>query len=206
MHMQLIFVIEHLEPEIGKWLLYEYAHASKIVGKKHLMFTNVRNKSDWTKLSKLGKVETRSAMEIFSREKVLILDPKADLPLTPEDFAGKGVLVVGGILGDIPPRGRTFRLITKRFRETTVRNLGKAHFSIDGAIYMAKLVNEGTPLEKIPIKKGLTLKLNEHEVYLPYAYPFKDGKPVISHKLVAYLCSDKIVKDEEKLLKTRAQL
>jgi ribosome biogenesis SPOUT family RNA methylase Rps3 len=48
----------------------------------------------------------------------------------------------------------------------------------------------------------LSLRLDEHaEVYLPYAYPLKDGKPVISQKLVRYLLSDQIVKDEEKFLK-----
>jgi ribosome biogenesis SPOUT family RNA methylase Rps3 len=48
----------------------------------------------------------------------------------------------------------------------------------------------------------LSLRLDEHaEVYLPYAYPLKDGKPVISQKLVKYLLSDQIVENEEELLK-----
>jgi len=200
--MKPLFVIEHLEPETGKWLLYEYEHASKIVGKNRLIFTNVKKKSDAIKLSRLGKVEEKSAAEIFSPEKVIILDPKAEEPLKPEDFAGKDAVIIGGILGDHPPKGRTRKLLTRRFPKATVRNIGKSQFSIDGAVYVAKLVGEGTPLEEIPIKKGLSLKLDEHaEVYLPYAYPLKDGKPVVSQKLVAYLCSDQIVKDEEKILK-----
>ncbi|MEM3760475.1 MAG: SAM-dependent methyltransferase [Candidatus Bathyarchaeia archaeon] len=195
------FVIEHLEQEIGKWLLYEYTHASEIVGKNRLIFTNVKNKSDKAKLSRLGAVEEKSATEIFSPEKVIILDPKAELPLKPQDFAGKDAVIIGGILGDHPPKGRTSKLLTKHFPKATLRNIGKAQFSIDGAVYVAKLISEGKPLEKIPVKKGLSLRLNEYaEVYLPYAYPLKDGKPVISQKLVAYLCSDEIVKDEEKFL------
>jgi ribosome biogenesis SPOUT family RNA methylase Rps3 len=83
-----------------------------------------------------------------------------------------------------------------------VRNIGKGQFSIDGAVYVAKLVSDGTPLEKIPVKKGFSLRLNKHaEVCLPYAYPLKDGKPVISQKLVRYILSDKIVEDEEELLR-----
>jgi ribosome biogenesis SPOUT family RNA methylase Rps3 len=200
--MKPLFVIEHLEPETGKWLLYEYEHASEIVGKKRLIFTNVKKKGDKAKLSRLGKVEEKSAAEIFSPERVIILDPKAEEPLKPEDFAGKDAVIIGGILGDYPPKGRTRKLLTRRFPKATARNIGKGQFSIDGAVYVAKLVSDGTPLEKIPIKKGLSLKLDEHaEVYLPYAYPLKDGKPVISQKLVAYLCSDQIVKDEEKILK-----
>ncbi|MEM1540326.1 MAG: SAM-dependent methyltransferase [Candidatus Bathyarchaeia archaeon] len=198
---KLKFVIEHLEQEIGKWLLYEYMHASEIVGKNCLIFTNVKKKSDKAKLSKLGTVEEKSAAEIFNPEKVIILDLKAELPLKPQDFAGKDAAIIGGILGDHPPKGRTNKLLTKHFPKATVRNIGKAQFSIDGAIYVAKLVSEGKPLEKIPIKKGLSLRLNEYaEVYLPYTYPLKDGKPVISQKLVTYLCSNEIVKDEEKLL------
>ncbi|MEM3640679.1 MAG: SAM-dependent methyltransferase [Candidatus Bathyarchaeia archaeon] len=200
--MNPLFVIEHLEPKIGKWLLYEYMHASQIAGKNHLMFANVKMERDAAELSKLGIVEERSAMEIFNPRKVIILDPKAEQPLKPQDFKDKEVIVVGGILGETPPKGRTFRLITKRFQKAITRNLGKPQFSVDGAIYLAKLVSQGTPLEKIPVKKGLTLKLNENaEIYLPYAYPLKNGKPVISQKLIAYLCSEQIVKDEEKLLK-----
>lgn len=201
--MKPLFVIEHLEPKMSKWLLYEYTHASQIAGKKHLMFTNVKGKRDAAELYKLGMVEERSAIEIFKPEKVIVLDPNAEQPLKPQDFKGIEAIIVGGILGDNPPKGRTFRLITKRFQKATARNLGKPQFSIDGAIYVAKLVSQGTPLEKIRVKKGLTLKLNENaEIYLPYAYPLKNGKPVISRKLIAYLCSEQIVKDEEKLLKT----
>jgi len=200
---KLVFVIEHLESEIGKWLLYEYEHASEIVGKNRLMFTNVK-KEEWRRLlSRLGTVEEKSATEVFNHEKVVVLDPKAEFPLTPEDFAGKEAVILGGILGDHPPKGRTRKLLTRRFKKTaTVRNLGKGQFSIDGAVYVAKLVSEGTPLKAIPVQKGLSLKLNQHgEVYLPYAYPMRDGKPLISQKLVAYLTSDEIVGDEEKMLK-----
>lgn len=199
---KLTFVIEHLEPEIGKWLIFEYEHTSEIVGKNSLLFTNVKKESEKLALSKLGAVEEKSAAEIFNPEKVIVLDPKAELLLKPEDFNGKEATIVGGILGDHPPKGRTRRLLTKRFPKATVRNIGRAQFTIDGAVYVAKLVSEGTLLETIPIKKGLVLRLNEYgEIYLPYAYPLKNGKPVISQKLVAYLCSDENIKAEEKLFK-----
>jgi len=197
-----VFVIEHLESEIGKWLLFEYEHASEIVGKNRLMFTNVK-KEEWQQLlSRFGMVEEKSAAQIFRPEKVIVLDPKAELPLTPEDFAGKEAVIVGGILGDHPPKGRTRKLLTTRFPKAAARNIGKSQFSIDGAVYVARLVSEGKPLEAIPVQRGLSLKLNQYgEVYLPYAYPLRDGKPVISKKLVAYLLSDEIVADEEEMLK-----
>lgn len=200
--MKPLFVIEHLEPEIGKWLYMEYVHTSEIIGKKRLVFTNVKNQKDIELLSKLGTVKRESFAEIFTPEKTIILDPKASKELSPEDFGGKEAVVIGGILGDDPPKGRTRKLVTARLPNATVRNLGKEQFSIDGAAYMAKLVSEGKRIEEIPVKKGLTIKLNRFaEIYLPYAYPLKEGKPVISEGLIEYLRSESIVKDEEELLR-----
>lgn len=123
--MKPIFVIEHLETEIGKWLLYEYANASEIIGKHRLTFTNIKRKNEALKLSKLGRVENKTAAEIFNQKKVIVLDPKAQQPLKTEDFQDAEAVIVGGILGEIPPKGRTFQLLTKSFPTATVRNLGK---------------------------------------------------------------------------------
>lgn len=197
-----IFVIEHLEPEVSKWLLFEYMHASEIVGKEKLWFTNVKRVEDSKKLQPLGRVCSERAFELFTPSKVIVLDPKASLSLKPSDFEGKEAVIIGGILGDHPPQGRTSRLLTATLPGAIVRNIGKVQFSIDGAIYVAKLVSEGTPLEAIPVKKGLKIKLDDKgEIYLPYAYPIKNGKPLINPKLIEYLRSEEIVKDEEKILK-----
>lgn len=200
--MAIVFVVEHLEPEIDMWLLLEYANAIEIVGRNQLLFTNIKKRRDKLKLSKLGAVEEKSASEIFHPGKTVVLDPKAKLQLKPQDFAGKEAIVIGGILGDHPPKMRTSKLLTKRFPRATLRNIGKAQFTIDGAVYVAKLVSEGIPLENIPVKKGLSLKLKaQAEIYLPYAYPLNNGKPVIGKALIDYICSEEIVRDEEKLLK-----
>lgn len=200
--MRPLFVIEHLEPEIGKWLYIEYMHASEIVEKKQLVFTNIKNQRDIKLLSKLGTVKRESFAEIFTSEKTIILDPKAPKKLRPEDFEGKEAVVIGGILGDHPPKGRTQKLVTARLPNATIRNLGREQFSIDGAVYIAKLVSEGKRIEEIPLKKGVIIELNEYiEIYLPYAYPLKEGKPVIHGTLIEYLRSENIVKDEEELLR-----
>ncbi len=186
-----IFVIEHLEPEIGKWLIMEYRHASKIVGENRLVFTNVKKKTHAIKLSKFGSVKPESFSELFRPEEIIILDMKASKPLRVQDFACKKAVVVGGILGDHPPKGRTFRLITSRVPEAAARNLGKFQFGIDGAVYMAKCVSEGTPLSEIPIKRRLTIKAGEtHFIILPYAFPVRGGKTIISQELVDYLLSE----------------
>jgi len=198
----LFFVIEHLEPEIGRWLCIEYAHASTIVGRDKLIFTNIKNKTDMQILSELGTVKEESFAELFKPADIIILDPRAKEILKSEDFRDKRAVIVGGILGDHPPRGRTRKLITSRVPDAIARNIGKGQFSIDGAIYIAKMVYEGVRLEDIPIKRGIHIRLDERaEIYLPYVYPIRDGKPLISEELIKYLTSEDIVDYEERLLR-----
>jgi len=199
----MLFVIEHLEPEIGKWLYFEYDHASRIVGKDRLVFTNVKNPRDANILSSIGIVRSESFTELFDQKKIIILDPKARERLKPEDFEGKEAVIIGGILGDHPPKGRTRKLVTLRAPEAAARKIGRGQFSIDGAVYVAKLISEGFKLEDIPVKRGLRIKINDGaEIYLPYMYPLKDGKPLISEDLLRYLVSEEIIRDEEALLKS----
>lgn len=198
----MLFVIEHLEPKVSKWLYYEYEHASRIVGKDRLMFTNVKREGDVKILSSLGTVRKESFIEIFDQEKIVILDPQAEEELKPKDLEGMEAIIIGGILGDHPPRGRTKKLITSRAPKAIARNIGKEQFSIDGAVYVARMVSEGCELKDIPVKVGLVIKISDKaEIYLPYAYPLRDGKPVVSEDLLRYLASEEIVKDEEELLR-----
>jgi len=184
-------VIEHLEPRLSKWVLIEYEHASLIVGKDNLAFTNV--KRGFKTLEKLGKVYRESAVELFDNEGVIVLDPRADKLLEPSDFNDVESVVVGGILGDHPPRGRTFTLITSKMRRARARSLGNRQFSIDGAIYMALKVAQGVELSDIPVADSLTLKCGDLEIYLPFSYPLVNGKPVISPKLIDCLLKTDIV-------------
>ncbi len=187
-HRGVKFVIEHLEPALSKWLLYEYENAAKVLGKS-LIFTNIKRPPRI--LTKLSTVERRSALRLFPHEALVILDPCAKKTLTPQDMKGC-VAVIGGILGGHPPRGRTKTLLTLKAPKAKVRNLGSDQFTIDGAAYIAKLIAGGKKLQSVPIKRGLILKTKlkpsgVYEVQLPYAYPIVAGKPLISRKLLKYL-------------------
>jgi ribosome biogenesis SPOUT family RNA methylase Rps3 len=193
------FIIEVCEPFISNWLLLEIKHSSIIVGKDKLLITNV--KENYVQyLSKYGNVSSSSIIDLKDlHDKIIILDPLADLTLTPEE-AFNYMLVIGGILGDDPPRGRTFKYITSKLPNCKARNLGKKQFSIDGAIYIAKLINEGKKMEEIPIMENLVIKVDEfHEIILPYVYPLVNNKPLISDELIEYL-KYYIEEDEEMLL------
>ena len=184
--------IEHCEPALSKWLWLEYRHASKLAGRENIAFCNVKDERERRLLEKLGEVYEES----------VILDPEAVLPLTPSDFKIFSNMVVGGILGDHPPQGRTFKLISSKMRGVSTRNLGRRQLSIDSSVYMALRVAEDIPLSGIPMKRRLIIKVNEHHsIMLPYTYPLVEGKPLVAPGLIKYL-KDEIVKDEEAILRT----
>jgi ribosome biogenesis SPOUT family RNA methylase Rps3 len=193
------FIIEICEPFISNWLLLEIKHSSSIVGKDKLLITNVKE-SYVQHLSKYANVTTSSIIDLKEfHDKIIILDPLADLTLIPDE-ASHHILVIGGILGDNPPQGRTFKYITSKLPHCKARNLGKKQFSIDGAIYVAKLISEGKKLEEIPIMENLIIKVDDfHEIILPYVYPLVNNKPLISDELIEYL-KYYIEEDEEMLL------
>ena len=190
-YLSVLYVIEHLEPRLSRWVLIEYEHASIIVGKENLAFTNVVRGAK--RLQKFGRVYEKSAVELFDSEETIVLDPKADKLLDPSDFEEAKAVVIGGILGDHPPRGRTFSLLTSKMKRAKPRSLGDCQFSIDGSIYMAFKVSQGLRLSDIPIARSLTLKCGLLEIRLPFCYPLINGKPVISPKLLDYLLEMDIV-------------
>ena len=201
-------VIEHLEPFLSKWLWLEYKHASQIAGRDNLTFTNVKDDWEYYKLSQIGRVEKASIVEliengVIGREDFIFLDPSYSSILHPQDFKSRRGVVVGGILGDHPPRKRTRQLLTSKLARCIARSLGPHQFSIDGSVYMARQVCLGFKLSEIPIQVGLTIKVNKfHEIYLPYAYPLVNGVPLVAPGLIEYLKSDEIVKDEELLIRS----
>jgi ribosome biogenesis SPOUT family RNA methylase Rps3 len=194
------FIIELREKRISKWFQLEIEHSSLIVGKENLVLTNVRYKSHMRVLKKYGKVLRDSIIDLKElHDKIIILDPKAKEVLKPDE-AKEAILVIGGIMGDFPPRGRTFKYITSKLKNVRARNIGKHQFSIDGAIFVAKMIAEGKKLEEIPYVKKISIQVDPfHEIILPFAYPLVNGKPLIYDKLVEYLKME-IEKDEEELI------
>ena len=198
----LFFIIEHLEPVLGRWVWFEYKHASKIVGRENLIFTNVKNWKEAKKLAELGSVFNKSVRELpFSQRKMVVLDPDAKKLLEPRDFRKISCVVIGGILGDHPPLGRTKKLISRFLPFSMKRSLGKYQFSIDGSVYLAREVSGGRKLKEIPVKVGLDIRVDEYyTITLPFAFPLVNKKPLISKDLVCYLKKD-IIKDEEIMLR-----
>ncbi len=179
------YIIEHLEPRVWKWCLIEYKHISKLVGKDHLWFTNVKRGS--RELERYGTVIKKSVKEL-NLHNACILDPDAQKTLTKKEATMFDYFIFGGILGNYPPKKRTKKELTPFLPNVEARNLGKKQFSTDNAVLVTKLISEGTPLEKIPMRYKIEIHTGKHEsVILPYQYVLLHGKPFMSEELIIYL-------------------
>ncbi|CAI1492827.1 conserved protein of unknown function [Thermococcus nautili] len=196
-------VIEHLE-EISDWLWLEYKHVSEW-WKDKLIFTNVLPE-EREKLAKLGSVIGESVTRFpFDRSKIIVLDLQAEEELKPEDIDEDTIIVVGGILGDAVPRGRTKEFITSKMEGVKVRHIGKPQFSIDGASIVARLIADGKRLEEIEYEENPTIRLDEFsEITLHYAVPKLDGRLLLTPGLIelqkrelGYTEADEEISDEE---------
>lgn len=196
-------IIEHLEKVVGRWIWLEYRHVSRMVGRKNLLITNVRKRRDATKLAEIASIANLSITELpFERGKLIILDPKAKINLDYQDLKGDKLIVLGGILGDCPPIGRTELLLSKRMKDTPLRSIGKHQFSIDGAAFIVTQIAKGKSVENIPIIMSPEIIMTKsYSVTLPFAFPQVDGKPLIAPGLIGYLKKG-IVKDEKKIVMT----
>ncbi len=197
-----MIVIEHLEPVLSEWLLIEYRNAWKFIGEK-LLITNMKDDKERKVLEKFVRVTSKRCFELYPR--AIVLDPAAEKMLSPKDRNLANAVVVGGILGDHPPRGRTSVLLTRLYKNPIVRNLGENQLSIDGAAILADLVlNKGVRLDEIDFVDNVTVEREfmgiRHTVTLPYRYPVVNGKIILSDDLLRML-EGRIVALEERLLR-----
>ncbi|MEM1830958.1 MAG: RNA methyltransferase [Desulfurococcaceae archaeon] len=195
-----IIVIEHCEKELSPWLILEYRHSSMIYNREYLLFTNVPEKYHKI-LSKYGRVRKESIVDLvriqeISPENLIILDPKAERTLTHQDLVEAKYVVVGGILGDHPPRGRTWKLITSKMpRGVKAFNIGDGQYSIDGTVfYISYLLKYGNTSDYKYVD-GITIKTDHGEIHLPFRYPIVNNKPLIADGLEYYLTHRKIRDD-----------
>jgi ribosome biogenesis SPOUT family RNA methylase Rps3 len=169
-------VIEHLDPRLWKWSLLEYGHVSSFAGVDNVIFTNIRGERSMEKLSVLGTVHKKSASELDLKN-ACVLDPSAKQTLTPEDRFD--YLILGGILGDFPPRKRTKKELTEKLG-FPARNLGHNQMSTNTAAYVAWRIMNGTPLKDIKFIRKLVIPTGDgQEVILPYKYVIENKKLVL---------------------------
>lgn len=175
-------VIEHLEPEVYEWCIVEYERISKIIGKENLIFTNIESKA----LEKIGDVKKESVKDL-KFEDACVLDPEAKETLTPEIARKYKYFILGGILGDDPPKARTKEELT-RFVKYPAYNLGKEQMSTDTAAQVVKMIFDGTPLEKMEFINGLEIEVEDGlSVTLPYKYLIVGDEVQIDPRIIEKL-------------------
>jgi len=183
-------IIEHLEPELYEWCLLEYEHISKIVGKKNLIFTNIKNKKDSDKLKKYDSVHEKRISEL-NFGKICVLSQYAKRELSSNDKNNFECFVFGGILGDNPAKKRTKSIINnlkKNKMNFETRNLGKIQMPTDNAVYAAKKILEGKKLSDFKFVDKLEIEINENEsIVLPFRFVVDNNRLIINEKLVEYL-------------------
>lgn len=188
--MKNVFILEHLEPNLGKWTLIEYKNISRILGKNALLFANIKNKKDIKKLSKYGKIFLNSVKNIdfLNSQNSCILDPESPTLLSPKIAKKYKYFIFGGILGDYPPKKRTEKELSLFLPKISKYNIGKEQMSTDNAVYVVKKMINEIPLNKIHFIDSPEIKINDIEsTILPYRYAIVKNKPFISKNLIKYL-------------------
>lgn len=101
------FIVEHLDPELEDWqaleynCIYEESHAAD---SKFLLSGLTSSFDSAAKLQVPETSKTKQTVEALypsaeQRQKVCLLDPKAEKDLSPEDGEGFDAFLFGGILG-----------------------------------------------------------------------------------------------------------
>jgi len=189
--MKPIFIIEHLEPKLYPWCLIEYKHISKVVGKESLWFTNMLKINNKKELEGYGNLIDESVKKI-KLENACVLDPNAKKTLNPKEAENFRYYILGGILGDYPPKQRTKDELTKFIDEAEVRNIGKEQMSTDNAALVVKEIIGGKRLSELAFKDGIEIPIDKiASIQLPYRYRIIKGEPFISQELVIYLKNKK---------------
>ena len=176
------YVIEHLDDKLYDWSILEYQHASKMVGKKNILFTNIK-KSDIKKLKIYGEVTTKSVLEL-NLKNACLLDPKAKRILSPKDKFD--YYIFGGILGNHPMDGRTDKELGQI--KVQKRNLGQEQMSTNTAVIVTKRIIDGRKFSDLKFKDTLEIDLGDNfSNILPYRYLVENKKVVLPPKFKSFL-------------------
>ena len=201
-----LVAVEHMEDHPTRWLVEEYVEAAREAARAGLGFvvTGVRDPRLQAILSKKGvEWEWRHSWELYDMPGTIVLDMWASRDLEVWEAQQAKAFVVGGIMGDYPPRGRG-RLLSWMFDWASTRRLGEAQLSIHTSVWALAMVRGGVPVNRLPLcPEGASFEADlgfyRVEVTLPFAYPCgEDGSPRVPPR-IRNLLARGIVWDEEVL-------
>ncbi|KAM4065644.1 putative SAM-dependent RNA methyltransferase [Hirsutella rhossiliensis] len=180
-----IFIVEHLDQELGPWSALEYsaiASESQMSGSSFVLSSLPPSFQVPEALSSIPafKAERRGVEELYAGDKsrVCLLDPAASEDLSPGDADKFEAFLFGGILGDDPPRDRTSELRKKGFEG---RRLGPTQMTTDTAVRVTRMVvQDKVALDQIPYVDFPELQFNDHEsTEMPFRYVVDENREPI---------------------------
>ena len=200
------FIIVNMEPYPSRWVIAEYTEASR-VAREHGYRLIVAGASPQLRAILSRRSVEATGMNVYSlcRGRLAVtLDLWADRVLEPWEAASVNCILVGGIMGDHPPRGRGM-LLSLENPWAPPRSLGPWQLSVDGTVKLTlQAIQRGVRPDMLEVVEGVSLEvdagLGKVTVELPFAYPLRDGKPWISGELVRLLARG-IAWDEEALMR-----
>ncbi|MDM7274961.1 MAG: hypothetical protein P3X22_002400 [Thermoprotei archaeon] len=187
-------VIDNMEAYVSRWLIAEYSEASRVAEERgvNLYVAGLVPGELESILAKRGVRILREAESLCNRPDAVLLDMRAPKTLDPMEAEGASCFIVGGIMGDRPPRGRTI-LLYHKYPYAARRNLGTLQLSVDGTVKVLTKILSGTPMSEIkvvyPVKLAINSPMGLVEVELPFAYPVERGEPWIPGEVVKLLKS-----------------
>ncbi len=189
-----VIVIDNMEAYTSMWLAAEYGEASRVAEEHgiNLYITGLIPGELESILAKRGIKILREAESLCNRPDAVLLDMRASKTLDPLEALGVSCFIIGGIMGDHPPRGRTI-LLYHKYPYAAKRNLGRLQLSVDGTVKVLTKILSGTPVSEVEIMYPVKLTVNSPmglvEIELPFAYPVERGKPWIPEEVVKLLKS-----------------
>jgi ribosome biogenesis SPOUT family RNA methylase Rps3 len=185
-------VIDNMEVRVSRWVLEEYVEAYRVARSRgvKLYVSGLVTHELEALLARRGVEVIWDSRSLCNRPDSILLDLWAEKTLDPLEVWGARCFIVGGIMGDHPPRGRT-RLLYDKYPYAARRNIGPLQFSVDGTVKMLVKILGGMRVDEIEIAYPVTIEvkgpLGVVEVELPYAYPVEGGRPMVPEGIVRLL-------------------
>ncbi|CUM63484.1 uncharacterized protein PRCAT00001060001 [Priceomyces carsonii] len=194
------YIIEHMEEGFSEWVVLEYLEIIREVGNKNLVLTSLpegtTDKDIPERLLKAGLCWTTEECinidkGILDKARVCLLDPAADVDLTPGDSSKFDYFVFGGILGSHPRIDRT-GILRKKFGFEG-RRLGELQMTTDTAVRTTqRIIDNKIDFKDIKFIDNPEIRYNKHEATeMPFRYILRDdGTPILPEGMLELIKHD----------------
>ncbi len=187
-----VIVIDNMEVKASRWIVEEYVESYQTAKSSgvNLYISGLLIPELEAMLVRRGVEIIWDSRSLCNRPDSILLDLWAERTLDPLETLGARCFIIGGIMGDYPPRGRT-RLLYDKYPYAARRNIGSLQFSVDGTVKMLIKILKGMKVSEIEVAYPVTLEIKgpmgSIVVELPYAYPVEEGRPMVPKGIVRLL-------------------